>query len=74
MQIFGEIPFVKLQNDTHISSDHTTGKRLKTTKAEIEKTYLFCRLREKQLVLFYDVLHDVIPSHVVVIAFQKGLY
>ena len=26
---------------THISSDHTTGKRLKTMKTEREKTYLF---------------------------------
>ena len=33
MQIFGEIPFVKLQNDTHISSDHTTGKRFKNDES-----------------------------------------
>ena len=43
MQIFGEIPCVKPQNDTQ-----TTDKRLKTTKNEREKLILFwlsfCRL------------------------------
>ena len=45
MQIFGEIPFVKQQNDTS-----TTKKRLKMTN-EREKTYLvlveFCCLLER---------------------------